>query len=98
MRRIAKNLIAGCVMAVAGTSASAACFADYKAKQENPLRLHYGVVEVKAEPCQKSKAVSDDVAKRVAAGGWMLLQVETVFDETGLEAKKRDAGEYYLRF
>ena len=26
--------------------ASAACYADYKAKQDNPLKLHYGVAEL----------------------------------------------------
>lgn len=98
MRRIAKILIVGCLVAVTASSASAACFADYKAKQENPLRLHYGVVEVNVQPCQMSSAVSDNVSRRVAAGGWMLLQIESVFDKTGLEARKRDAGEFYLRF
>lgn len=98
MKRVAINLVLSCVVASTASVASAACFADYKAKQENPLRLHYGVLEVNVQPCRMSKAVSDNVAKRVAAGGWMLLQVESVFDETGLEAKKRDAGEFYLRF
>ncbi|MBT8458652.1 MAG: hypothetical protein HKP37_12600 [Boseongicola sp.] len=98
MKRIAKNLIVSCVVFSSATAASAACFADYKAKQENPLRLHYGVLEVNVQPCRMTRAVKDNVAKRVAAGGWVLLQVESVFDETGLEAKKRDAGEFYLRY
>jgi len=98
MRYIVISLLAGCLAFGSATGAIAECFADYKAKQEDPLRLHYGVVEVNVQPCQMSGAVSDKVSQRVAAGGWMLLQVESVFDETGLEAKKRDAGEFYLRY
>ena len=26
--------------------AGAACYADYKARQTDPLRLHYGVIEI----------------------------------------------------
>ena len=98
MKRIANSLLAVCLFIGTASTASAACYADYKAKREDPLRLHYGVVQINAEPCSMSKAVSDNVSKRVAAGGWMLLQVQSVFDETELEAKKRDAGEFYLRF
>ncbi|MBT8414317.1 MAG: hypothetical protein KJO30_08305 [Boseongicola sp.] len=98
MKNSVISLLSGCLVAMSASGASAACYADYKAKKENPLRLHYGVVEVTAQPCQMSREVARAVAQRVAAGGWELLQVESVFDETGLEAKKRDAGEYYLRF
>ena len=98
MRNSVISLLAGCLVVISASGASAACYADYKAKKENPLRLHYGVVEVPSQPCQMSRAVTRTVAERVAAGGWELLQVQSVFDETGLEAKKRDAGEFYLRF
>jgi len=98
MRNMMISLLVASLTFTSVNGAMAACFADYKAKQEDPLRLHYGVIEVGVQPCRMSRAVSNTVSKRVAAGGWMLLQVESVFDETGLEAKKRDAGEFYLRF
>lgn len=98
MKHFVISLTFGIVSLAFAQGAQAACFADYKAKQENPLRLHYGVVEVNAQPCQLSGAVTDQVNQRLAKGGWTLLKVETVFDETGLEAKKRDAGEFYLRY
>ncbi len=98
MKNVVIALTFGVLSFATAQVAAAACFADYKAKQENPLRLHYGVVEVKAQPCKMSGEVTDQVGQRVAAGGWTLLQVETVFDETGLEAKKQDAGEFYLRY
>ncbi len=83
---------------IAGTASDAACYADYKAKRDNPLRLHYGVVTVKGSNCAPSPAITADVTKRLAAAGWTLLRVESVFDETALDPKKADAGEYFLRF
>ncbi len=77
---------------------SAACFADYKAKKDSPLRLHYGVLQLDVEPCRMSNAVANTVRNRLANGGWTLLQVQSVFDERSLEAKKKDAGAYFLRF
>lgn len=87
----------GLWLAAAG-AAEAACYADYKAKQENPLRLHYGVVEIDVSPCRMSEEVEEQVKRRVTAGGWTLLQVQSVFGDDGLAGRKNDAGEYFLRF
>ena len=76
----------------------AACYADYKAKRENPLQLHYGVVQINANPCRMSDRVRVNVANRLEAAGWLLLQVESVFEDNGLERRKSDAGQYFLRF
>lgn len=78
--------------------AQAACYADYKAKQENPLRLHYGVIKVDISPCTMSDTVTSTVAKRLQPSGWQLLQVQSVFDDGGLGKRKQDAGEFFLRF
>ncbi len=83
---------------LAAGPASAACYADYKAKKENPLKLHYGVIQLDAEPCQMSKALANTAKNRLVGSGWTLLQVRSVFDERSLEAKKKDAGAYFLRF
>ena len=97
MTRILLLSIAFGLVAMTGV-AEAACYADYKAKQESPLRLHYGVVQVNVTPCQKSGAVTSLVKERIAKGGWVLLQVQSVFDDSGLESRKQDAGQYFLRF
>ena len=78
--------------------AEAACYADYKAKQENPLKLHYGVVQVDISPCAMSDSVASQVRQRLQAAGWQLLQVQSVFDDSGLGRRKQDAGQYFLRF
>jgi hypothetical protein len=82
----------------AGEPALAACYADYKAKQDNPLRLHYGVMRIDTNPCAMSEGVKATVASRLASAGWQLLQVQSVFDDSGLEKRKSDAGQYFLRF
>ena len=78
--------------------ANAACYADYKAKRENPLKLHTGVMWIDSNPCAMSGNVKATVAQRLNSAGWQLLQVQSVFDDSGLEKRKRDAGEYFLRF
>jgi len=78
--------------------AQAACFADYKAKQEKPLRLHYGVMQIDISPCTMSEKVTSIVESRLASAGWKLLQVQSVFDDSGLEGRKQDAGQFFLRF
>ena len=75
--------------------AQAECYADYKAKQDNPLRLHYGVALVSA--CDKPGAETE-LTERLAAAGWVLLNVLGVFGPEGLEERKASAAEYFLRF
>jgi len=84
--------------AALATSASAGCYADYKAKRENPLQLHYGVMQIDSDPCTMSDKVTGQAAKRLAANGWTLLKIGSVFDDSGLAKRKRDAGQYFLRF
>lgn len=76
--------------------AQAGCYADYKAKQDNPLRLHYGVAQISGA-CS-AKAASAELAPRLAAAGWQLLTLMNTFNEAGLEGRKDHAGEYFLRF
>ena len=75
---------------------AAGCYADYKAKQDNPLRLHYGVAQING-PCDPASA-ANELAPRLAAGGWTLLNVVSVFVEDGLSSRKDSAGPNYLRF
>ena len=81
---------------ITASVAQAACFADYKAKQDNPLRLHYGVVEVEG-PCTVDAAEAQ-LAPQLAGDGWQLLNVIGTFDEAGLDERKDSAGEFFLRY
>lgn len=77
-------------------AAQAACYADYKAKQDTPLRLHYGVAEVRGD-CTVAEATLE-LQPRLQLAGWTLLNVLSVFDETGLAERKDSAGSHYLRY
>lgn len=67
--------------------AHAACYADYKAKRDNPLRLHYGVIEVRGD-CDRSNA-EDQLRSALSRDGWQLLNVVSVFDDAGLDQRDR---------
>ena len=84
------------LMVVATPALSATCYADYKAKQDNPLRLHYGVIQL-AGDCSKPSARREAKA-RLARGGWTLLNVISVFGDEGLTERRANAGAYFLRF
>ena len=75
---------------------AADCYADYKAKQDDPLRLHYGVAQVYG-PCKKG-AAKTEISSRLAPAGWTLLNVMSLFGPEGLQQRKADAGTYFLRF
>ncbi|MFP7569661.1 hypothetical protein ACGKZZ_02690 [Marivita sp. S2033] len=77
-------------------SAQAECYADYKAKQDAPFRLHYGVAEITA-PCSVD-AARRQLASRLEQAGWTLLNVVSVFDENGLAERKDSAGQHFLRY
>jgi hypothetical protein len=80
-------------------TAQAACYADYKAKKDGPLRLHYGVMQVADAACAgPPDAAAAEVAARLAAHGWTLLRVMSVFGPEGLAQRSESAGQFHLRF
>lgn len=83
-------------LVASASMAQAECYADYKAKQDDPLRLHYGVVQVQGN-CTASNAAAY-LSERLSADGWQLLEVMGTFDDAGLEERRADAGDYYLRY
>ncbi len=82
---------------LAAAPASASCYADYKAKQDNPLRLHYGVIELPESACTPD-AAKPEISQRISVGGWQLLNILSIFESDGLEQRKANAGEYFLRY
>lgn len=85
------------LVAIAASPAGAACYADYKAKKDDPLRLHYGVAEVSDASCDPSSA-SSELAPRLADAGWTLLNVMSTFGPEGLDERKASAGDNFLRY
>ena len=85
------------IMALA-SPANAECYADYKAKRDNPLRLHYVVIELPNATCAIPARAKAQIADRIGQGGWQLLNVLSIFDKAGLGDKKESAGKFFLRF
>lgn len=83
---------------VMAAPASAACYADYKAKRDNPLKLHYGVVELPDRACGSVGDASPIIARKLDKEGWTLLNVLGLFGPEGLESRKDSAGKFFLRF
>ncbi len=89
------RLILAAALICTASAAQAECYADYKAKQDDPLRLHYGVAQVAS--CETGAAKAE-LAPRLRAGGWKLLSVISTFGPEGLNERQSSAGEYFLRF
>jgi len=96
LRLFAPFALALSLIAVAA-SADATCYADYKAKTDTPLRLHYGVIQLPAESCSVA-AARPLIEARIATDGWQLLNVLSVFDDSGLAERKDSAAQYFLRY
>jgi hypothetical protein len=92
-----KTLLFSLALTAFGSAAAhAGCYADYKAKKDDPLRLHYGVIQIEGA-CTKSNAQAQ-IAPKIAQEGWQILTVLTTFNEGGLDERRANAGEYFLRF
>ena len=83
------------LMLTAG-AAQANCYADYKAKQDDPLQLQYGVAQVYGD-CSVDGAWAE-LDPRLLASGWQLLEVISVFDDAGLDERRDSAGDNFLRY
>jgi uncharacterized membrane protein len=93
-----KKLITSAALALAlAGPAGAECYADYKAKRDEPLQLHYGVAKVSDASCDR-RAAAGELAPRLAGDGWTLLNVLSTFGPEGLAERKASAGEYFLRY
>ena len=93
---LSSALAASLALALAGP-ASAECYADYKAKRDEPLKLIYGVGQVPDSNCNIDAAAAE-LAPRLAADGWTLLNVLEAFGPEGLAERKATAGDYFLRY
>ena len=98
VRVMKRTAIALAVLLGAALPAQAACYADYKAKRDNPLRLHYGVMQLPDAACASRAAAEDAVRTRLAPADWQLLNVVGLFGDEGLEQRRESAGEFFLRF
>lgn len=93
-----KQILLSLAFAAVALPVQASCYVDYKAKRDDPLKLHYGVIELPDTACGDVAAARSQVAARLTAAGWVLLNIVSEFDATGLDERKESAGKYFLRF
>lgn len=93
-----KQILLILALVMGASAARAECYGDYKAKKDSPLQLSYGVIALPDEACQDFVLAGDITRERIAAGGWTLLRLLSVFGPEGLEQRMESAAEYYLRY
>jgi len=98
MKTLMKTVALAAMLTLPALAAQAGCYADYKAKRDNPLKLHYGVVQLPDNACGSLQAAASNISGRLAGDGWVLLNVLSIFDASGLPQRSESAGEYYLRY
>ncbi|KRO90136.1 MAG: hypothetical protein NWQ64_02840 [Paracoccaceae bacterium] len=76
--------------------AQAECYYAYKAKKDNPLQLHLGVIKVDTN-CNASLDASP-IAARINVEGWSLLVVLGQVSPGDLPARKESFGAFFLRY
>lgn len=96
MKQIRAITLVACLSTFAAPAFAEQCFADYKAKKDNPLRLHYGVAEL-FQGCSEATA-KPELQGRLSPDGWKLLNVLSIFDASQLAGKDSSAGQFYLRY
>jgi len=92
-----KHLLLTIALILGAGSAQAACFAHYKAKQDDPLQLHYGILQISDDACTP-RAATAIVTKRLLPNGWSLLNIVKTTQATPTAQEQSNAGEYFLRF
>lgn len=78
-------------------AAQADCWAEYKAKQDSPLRLHYGIASLPGA-CPDAARAAAQLRPRLSRGGWQLLNIVRLSQDAPGPKQKANAGEYYLRY
>ena len=97
-RPLRQRLLGAAMLLLLALPAQAECYVDYKAKRVDPHGLAYGVSQVSDAACGNANAAKDELAPRLAADGWTLLKILSSFGPEGLDGRKADAGDFYLRY
>jgi hypothetical protein len=85
-----------------GAVAAQNCYVDYKAKRIGNsgagLKLHYGVIALPPRICNNGSLGQAYVTRQLKSDGWALLRVISRFSDDGLNQRRQNAGQYFLRY
>ncbi|WP_417722417.1 hypothetical protein [Salipiger sp.] len=79
-------------------ASEAACFVEYKAKRDEPLKLQYGIAALPVAVCPSRDSAAAQLGPRLDRAGWTLLTVQSLSTAEPTAKMKANAGEFYLRF
>ena len=72
------------------------CFVLYKAKKDNPLKLHLGLIQINGQ-CA-SHDIEGITIQRLNSTGWKLLQIVKTSSNIDAEKMEKDLGDYFLKY
>ena len=72
------------------------CFVLYKAKKDNPLKLHLGLIQINSQ-CSNHD-IEGITSKRLSSTGWKLLQIVKVSSNVDTKKMESDLGDYFLKY
>lgn len=72
------------------------CFVLYKAKKDNPLKLHLGLIQINDE-CA-SHDIEGITIQRLNSSGWKLLKIVKFTGKIEVEKMEKDLGDYFLKY
>ena len=98
MKTLIPSLLLAAGLSAAASGASAACYAEYKARRDAPYGLHYGIMLLSDGGCPGRGEAEQAVRARLQAGGWALLDLTGLSQSEPSAQKRENAGAFYLRF
>ena len=72
------------------------CFVLYKAKKDNPLKLHLGLIQINGQ-CA-SHDIEGITIQRLNSSGWKLLKIVKFTGKIEVEKMEKDLGDYFLKY
>jgi hypothetical protein len=72
------------------------CFVLYKAKKDNPLKLHLGLIQISGQ-CSEHD-VEYITSRRLNLTDWKLLKIVKSSSNIDAEKMERDLGDYFLKY
>jgi len=72
------------------------CFILYKAKKDDPLRLHVGLMEIEQKCTNADLEVLAE--QRLRSDGWLLLKIVDRLQRTDTKKIESDLGEFFLKY
>ena len=93
-----KHLILAAAATVAmAMPASAACYAEYRAQQQSPVQLAFGVAEIRSGSCDAQSAAAY-LRSALARSGWTLSNIVSTVSTNSAPGNSGYTNGHYLRF